>query len=403
MKNHVTKGISRETTPLRPTLVAAGLDVSDRTCELCIVGEDGEVTYRATFRTTLAGLAQAFDGRPPMRIALEVGTHSRWITGALAGWGHEVIVANPRKLRLISENDSKGDPVDAELLARLARVDPKLLSPIRHRSEAHARALAVVRARDPFVRARVSLVNHVRGAVKPVGGRIEPCSTETFGHKAAAQLPRELADVLQPILDQITALTETIRSFDRRIEKLATEHFPETAPLRQIPGVGALTALAFVLTLDDPTRTRGGCLPGTASAAGAKRPGRSAAADHQGRRSVPARALGPVGALHAGSLRSRQRLAALGFAAREAIGAGDGRGALPEEEEPDGSNRQEKGGRRHGPQAQRRVVSTVGDASGLRAVSGTTGAEAAAKAPRRGERDGGKTGSVSDRAGEKLR
>jgi transposase len=254
MKNDATKAVSPGTTTLGPVATAAGLDVSDRTCALCIVREDGEVAFRATFRTTRDALAEMFQHRPPIRIALEVGTHSRWISRALAAWGHEVIVANARKLRLIFENDNKRDPVDAEILARFARADPKLLFPIHHRSESRDRALAVVRARDPLVRARVLLVNHVRGAVKPLGARIAPCSTETFGQKAAAQLPRELADVLQPVLDQITALTHTIRTFDRQIEKLATVSFPETAPLRQIPGVGALTALAFVLTLDDPAR-----------------------------------------------------------------------------------------------------------------------------------------------------
>lgn len=258
MKKNATKRAVPVTPALRPVAIAAGLDVSDRTCELCLIDEDGEVAERTTFRNTPAALAAIFQHRAPLRVALEVGTHSRWIARALDSAGHEVLVANPRKLRAIYENDNKDDRVDAEILARLARVDPTLLHPIRHRSESSAQALAVVRARDGLVRARAMLVNHVRGAVKPTGARIAPCSTETFGRKAADQLPPELAEVLRPVVDQIATLTDTIRRYDRQIEKLCDERFPETRPLRQIAGVGALIALVFVLTLDDPTRFRNG-------------------------------------------------------------------------------------------------------------------------------------------------
>jgi transposase len=160
---------------------------------------------------------------------------------------------NPRKLALIAENESKDDPVDAELLARLGRVEPRLLSPIVHRGARAQADLAVIRARDAMVAARTQLVNHVRGAVKSLGGRMESCSTRRFA-KQESQLPEELRPALEPLLELIETMTEQIRGYDRQIEETCREKYPETELLRQVKGVGAVTALAFVLTLEDPHR-----------------------------------------------------------------------------------------------------------------------------------------------------
>jgi transposase len=68
-----------------------------------------------------------------MRIAIEASTHSPWVSSLLKDAGHEVIVANPRKLRMIFQSDCKNDRFDASQLARVARLDPKLLYPVEHR------------------------------------------------------------------------------------------------------------------------------------------------------------------------------------------------------------------------------------------------------------------------------
>lgn len=235
--------------------MTAGLDLGDKYSYLCLLDTaSGEVVEEGRLRTTAEALGQRFEGCQPMRIAIEVGTHSPWVSRLLEERGHEVLVANARKLRLIHQNKHKTDNIDAENLARLARVDPKLLAPLKHR-EKHTQAhLALLRSREALVEARTRLVNHVRGSVKAFGARLPKCSTHSFHKKAAPQIPEELEEVLRPVLETIALLSERIKDYERKLEALAEEHYPETKLLRQVRGVGPLTALAFVLTLEDPKR-----------------------------------------------------------------------------------------------------------------------------------------------------
>src|SRR4051812_29638115 len=238
--------------------MTAGLDLGDKHTYLCLIDTDtGEVIEEGRLRTTPEALAQRFEGCEPMRIAIEVGTHSPWVSRLLEERGHQVLVANARKVRLIHQNKHKTDKIDAENLARLARVDPKLLAPLKHREENTQAHLALLRSREALVQARTQLVNHVRGSVKAFSGaRLPKCSTPTFHKKAAPQIPQELEEVLRPVLETIASLTERIKDYERKIEALAQEHYPETKLLRQVRGVGPLTALTFVLTLEDPKRFR---------------------------------------------------------------------------------------------------------------------------------------------------
>jgi transposase len=189
-----------------------------------------------------------------MRIAIEAGTHSPWASRVLEECGHEVLVANARKLRLIYANKRKTDEVDAENLARLARVDPKLLYPLKHRGEESQAHLAIVRARQALVGARTQLVNHVRGAVKSFGARLPKCPARSFHNKAPEHIPEALLPALGPVLEQIGSLTERIKDYDRKLETISEDHYPETKLLRQVEGIGPLTALTFVLTVEDPHR-----------------------------------------------------------------------------------------------------------------------------------------------------
>jgi transposase len=236
--------------------ITVGLDLGDRYSQFCLVDADGTVLEEGRLRTTPEALQRYFAGHPPLRVVLEVGTHSPWISRLLAECGHEALVANARKVRLIYGSDRKTDQVDAEALARLGRLDPQLLAPIHHRGAQAQADLATLRARACLVRSRTQLVNHVRGAVKAVGGRLPSSSTPAFPRKVADHIPAELHTTLRPLLETITTLTQEIRAADCRIEHLATERYPETTQLRQVAGVGPLTALCFVLTLEDPTRFR---------------------------------------------------------------------------------------------------------------------------------------------------
>lgn len=235
-------------------LQTIGLDVGDRKSVGVVLDGSGEVVEEFSVPSTQLGLGRGFGHRERCRVALEVGTHSPWMERRLQEMGHEVLVANARKVALISRGGKKTDRVDAETLARLARLDPRLLSPIRHRSPEARRDLMVIRARDALVAARTQLVNHVRYQVKVSGERLPACSTEAFAAKAGPRIPVELRDALLPVVEQIESLTSQIRACDRQVIALCRERYPETARLQQVAGVGPLTALCFVLTLEDPSR-----------------------------------------------------------------------------------------------------------------------------------------------------
>ena len=235
--------------------MTAGLDIGDKYSYLCLIDtESGEVVEEGRLRTNPKAFRRRFASEQPMRIAIEAGTHSPWVSRLLEECGHEVLVANARKLRLIYANKRKTDEMDAENLARLARVDPKLLYPLKHRGQECQAHMAIVRSREALVGTRTQLVNHVRGTVKSFGGRLPKCPARSFHKRASEHIPEALLAALGPILEQIGSLTERIRQYDRQLEAISKEHYPETDLLRRVEGIGPLTALTFVLTLEDPHR-----------------------------------------------------------------------------------------------------------------------------------------------------
>ncbi len=231
-----------------------GLDVGDRLSYFCVLSDEGQVVAEGRVATSKEAMQHYLAGLAPSRIALECGTHSGWLSRLAGDLGHEVIVANPRELRKIHQSNRKNDRADAQILARMARVDPKLLAPIQHRSAQMQADLAMIRARDILVRTRTKWVNAVRGLVKATGSRLPKCSTHSFARQVLDQVPEELHEALHPLITSIASLSEKITQYDRKIEALADEQYPQTKVLRQITGVGALTAATFVLTLADPGR-----------------------------------------------------------------------------------------------------------------------------------------------------
>jgi transposase len=235
-------------------LITVGLDLGDRYVQVCVLDDAGEIVEESRLPTKPAALRRRFGSGEPLRMVLEAGTHSPWVSRLLSDLGHDVLVANPRKLRLIYQNESKSDRVDAEYLARVGRLDPSLLAPLRHRSANAQKDLAVLRSRMCLVRARTGLISHMRGAVKSLGGRLPNCGADTFATKAQGHVPEELRPALAPVLATIAQLTAEIKALDALIEKTAREDYPETALLTQVSGVGTLTAQCFMLTIEDPAR-----------------------------------------------------------------------------------------------------------------------------------------------------
>jgi transposase len=233
-----------------------GLDLGDRSSWYCVLEEAGEIVLEQKLGTTPKAIKEVFGGMPRGRIALETGMHSPWVSRLLNELGHEVIVAHARNVRLIGESRKKDDRLDAQTLARLARIDPQLLSPVKHRSAKAQADLTVIRARAGLVRARTALVNTARGLAKSYGERLRGCNVRNLNPEKAEALSPELQKALGPLLAASAALSEQIAEYNERIEKLAQESYPQTALLKQVKGVGTLIALTFLLTLEDAHRFR---------------------------------------------------------------------------------------------------------------------------------------------------
>jgi len=231
-----------------------GMDLGDHRWCYCILDEAGRILLEQKVATTPEALKQTFAKIPRSLLALETGTHSPWVSRLLAELGYKVIVAHAQKVQLISKSNRKDDRHDARTLARLARIDPELLGPVRHRSAQAQIHLTVIRARAELVRARTSLVNAARGLAKSYGQRLPKCGTQQVGRELGAGLPAELREVLEPLLQEIESLNERIQEYELRMERIAKENYPQVALLKQVKGVGTQIALTYVLTLDDPQR-----------------------------------------------------------------------------------------------------------------------------------------------------
>jgi transposase len=225
-----------------------GVDLGDKMSKYAILNMEGVTVEEGSFRNNVESIAKHFGERSKARVALEAGTQSAWIAREFAKLGHEVIVANARELKWITSSDTKNDRNDAMKLARLARADRNLLAPVEHRTAEQQAELAVIRARDALVRSRSLLVNTARSLAKGFGLRLPASITRTFGARALARLSENLHTAMSGLLEHIDELTLKIGDYDQRIGKLAAQH-PEVERLASVPGVGTLTAAAFVLTL----------------------------------------------------------------------------------------------------------------------------------------------------------
>ena len=253
-KNSTVKQSPKRATSGSLAPITIGMDLGDKTSRYCVLGADGEVTSEGSVGTTKKAMAQKFSTMRRCRIAMEVGTHSPWLSRLLTSLGFEVIVANARQVQLISASSRKNDRLDAQLLARLARVDPQLLRPIRHRSEQAQGDLRRIRVRAVLVEARTMLVNAARGFAKAQGERLPSCDADTMGVGKMEGLPLSLQQGLRPLLEQVESLTQQIHKLDTVIEQIARTQYPETELLQQVSGVGTLIALTFVLTVEDRER-----------------------------------------------------------------------------------------------------------------------------------------------------
>ena len=231
-----------------------GIDLGDKVHETCTINSQGEIIERSSVLNTKDDLLRFSSANTGATLIMEAGCHSPWISRLFSEKGHKVIVANPRKLRAIYESDNKNDQRDAEMLARIGRFDRKLLYGIDHKSEAHQRALKIIDARDVLVSARVKLINSVRGSLKSLGIFLQSGWSDAFARKATEFLEAKDYELVAPLLEMIAELTERIKAQDKRIEAMIEDDYPVAKKLMDIPGVGPITALSFVLIIGSPDR-----------------------------------------------------------------------------------------------------------------------------------------------------
>jgi transposase len=222
-----------------------GVDLGDKESQVCVLGAEHEIRQEVRVRMTSPALQAWFACvQQPAMIVMEAGSHSPWVSRLLEGMGHSVVVADPRRLRLISQSDKKNDAEDARMLARVAAAMPELLKVVKHRSAEAQKDLTVIRARARMVEVRTKLWCSLRGLAKSLGCRLP--------RHVVQETLRELK-VLEPLWKALQDVNQRIGEYDQQIAELEKK-YPEVARLQQIAGVGPVISLTFVLTLDDHLR-----------------------------------------------------------------------------------------------------------------------------------------------------
>jgi transposase len=233
-----------------------GIDIHTRKSNYCALDESGEEIGTANFLTTKKAFTHHFGKIDKAKIAIEAGAHSHWIAELLKELGHDVVVANPRRVGLIAKNREKDDQTDAELLARLVRTDPRLLHGTHTRSAENLILRGMIKSRSTLVECRTKLINSVRGIVKPFGIVIPRCNSEQFHEVAINYEPISSGNVkavIAAMLVQIGSLTKEIDFQTKAIEGIEFDD-PTITRFKTVPGIGNLIALAYVAYIDDPNR-----------------------------------------------------------------------------------------------------------------------------------------------------
>ena len=244
--------MTHSTSPVSP--ITVGLDVGDKRTHFEVVNADRQTIGKGSFATNRTNLEKELEPYPGAKVILEAGSQSPWMSRVLRSEGYDVLVADPRRVELISKDPRKSDRRDAAMLARIGAAMPEVLGSVHHRGEqAHAH-LAIVRARDLLVRMRAKAVQQVRGICKSFGLRLPSASSSGFSNKIEHLLPELLQPALVPLLEVANDLTRRIRAFDKLLAQVAKEHYPEVEHLQQVDGVGPVISVAFVLSMEDPKR-----------------------------------------------------------------------------------------------------------------------------------------------------
>ena len=236
------------------THITIGMDLGDRYHITVVLDPNGNEVAVSKIANTKSAIMRYFSSYKEATVAIEAGTHSPWISALLRDMGCRVYVGNPRKLRLIYDSHDKSDERDARMLAMVCRLEPRLLWPIRHRSAQAHTDLSLIKSRYVLIKSRTALINHVRGIVKCCGERLPSCSSASFAKRCREHIPEQLNRAVEPVISMIEQLNTQIRQLDRSINELCQYRYPEAQQLQTVTGVGPLTALAYILTIEDRNR-----------------------------------------------------------------------------------------------------------------------------------------------------
>jgi transposase len=232
--------------------IIIGMDLGDKNCKAVVFSADGREAARAEVATAPGPMGAFLAQYPGATLAIECGTHCRWVAALAQGAGLRALVGNPRKLRVIWQSSRKNDWRDAEMLAKVARTDPSLLAPVRLRTAEMQLLMRLVKARDTLVKCRTAIVNQVRGFCKAEGKALRKCSAEAFA-RLEADMPPEVAAAAFVLFGQLEEINRGVRRYDGLIKaELARGHAEAAARATQVPGVGDVTAAAFIAAVGDP-------------------------------------------------------------------------------------------------------------------------------------------------------
>ena len=229
-----------------------GADVSDRTTKICVMTKesgDPKIVCETTIPTSPDGFRTFLEGQDKSApLVFETGTHCRWIDKVGTAMGFKTFVANPCRLRMITESKTKNDKNDARMLARLALADIELLHPVKLRDDEHQRMVNLHEIRDQLVKERTAEILQIRAIAKSIGFRIPDCSAECFHNLDRKGWPKELNDVVWPLMKELKGKSVTIKTVEKQMKRLANSGaFGESvARLMEIPNVGFFTATCFV-------------------------------------------------------------------------------------------------------------------------------------------------------------
>jgi transposase len=231
VKKHSSKQSKQErrSTNQEQPEITIGIDVADQHSHFCWLDSAGEVVKRGRVGIAAGALEKVFGKIGCSRMALETGTHCHWMSEVLEQLVHEVIVADARELQSIWGSRRKNDPRDAEPLARVARVDVRLLHPVRLRNRKTQQYRSVLRARDVLVEARTKMIVAIRGMVKADGAWLGACSAESFPEQARESIPEGLRRALAPLLETLDELNEKVQYYDQLVAHLGQQEYPETS------------------------------------------------------------------------------------------------------------------------------------------------------------------------------